>query len=64
MSTLSSEMHAWAVRAEMSRLALAVHKLTNESGADLTDALTALADIEQMVASTRKALLELPKEEQ
>jgi hypothetical protein len=60
MTKLSPDMHAFAVRNELSDVAFQVHRITRDAGADLADALTALADIEQLVAATRKALLELP----
>lgn len=60
MTKLSPDAHAFAVRNELSGVAFQVHRITREAGADLPDALTALADIEVLVRNTRKALLELP----
>ena len=61
MPDMTPDAHAHCVRSEMSTLALRVHRLANDAGGDLHDALTALADMEQEIAGARKGLLELPK---
>lgn len=64
MEKLSPEMHALAVRNELASLALAVHRIANEASGDLNDAFAALADMEERIVGARRALLELPEEEQ
>jgi hypothetical protein len=64
MTRMTADLHAHAVRNEMSDLAFQVHRRTRDAGADLADALTALADVEQLVAGTGRALLELPSAEE
>jgi hypothetical protein len=60
MTSLTPDAHAHAVRNEMADLALRVHRMANHAGGDLDDALSALARVEVYIASTRKALTELP----
>ncbi len=60
---MTPDSYAHCVRTEMATLGLAAHRITVEAGGDLNDALTALADLEQQIAGTRKALLELPRPE-
>lgn len=58
---MTPDSYAHCVRTEMATLALGAHRLSVAAGGDINEALTALADIEQTIAGTRKALLELPR---
>lgn len=57
---MTPDLHAHAIRNELSSLALVVHRLTNDAGGDLTVALATLTEIERLVTATRKSLRELP----
>lgn len=54
------DLHAHAVRNELSGLALQIHRITNEAGGDLADALDALGEVVVLAVAARRALLELP----